>query len=131
MTKKNRQTTQAGDVQMIAGIKKDLQSVPTLLLGADSYTPTTLTALFQSRIDAANAVAIAKAAWLKAVATYETLDTKGTVVAHDLKQYVMGAFGKTAQQLADFGFAPSPARPLRRQRRPPRRRRLRSRRLRP
>jgi hypothetical protein len=105
MTKKNRLTTQAADGRIIAGIKKDLQTVSSLPLGGDTYTPTSLVAFIQSRIDAANAVAIAKANWLSAVATYEALDTKGTVVVHDLKQYVMGAFGKTSPQLADFGFS--------------------------
>lgn len=106
MAKTNRTTTQALDARIIAGIQKDLQTVSSLPLAGTSYTPTSLTALVQSRIDAATKVATARAAWLDAVAAYDTLDTTVVVVVHDLKQFVMGMFGRTAVQLADFGFSP-------------------------
>ena len=77
-----------------------------LPLGGTTYTPATLVALVQSRIDAANQVATDKAAWQNAVKTYDALNTKVTVVVHDLKQLVIGAFGATSSKLADFGFSP-------------------------
>ena len=55
-TKKNRTITQGTDQQVIDGIKKDLQTMSSLSLGGTTYTPTTLEALIQSRIDAANGV---------------------------------------------------------------------------
>jgi hypothetical protein len=60
----------------------------------------------QSRIDAGNQVVTAKAAWLNAVKTFETIDKQATVAVHDLKQYVIGSFGATSSKLADFGFTP-------------------------
>jgi hypothetical protein len=86
--------------------------MPNLLLGASAYTPASLTALVQSRIDAANAVATAKAAWQHAAATYTAVNTQVSVVVHDLKQFVIGAFGTTSPKLADFGFVPRTVTPL-------------------
>jgi hypothetical protein len=101
----NRATKQARDGQVIAGIEKDLQNVASLPLDGETYTPTSLVAFIQSRIDAANEVAAAKAAWIAATKRYATIDAKATGVVTGLKQYVMNAFGKTSPKLADFGFA--------------------------
>ncbi len=102
----NRTTKQARDGQVIVGIKKDLQSVTSIPLDGDTYTPTSLVAFIQSRIDSATKVATAKAAWIDATTQYDTIDTKATAVVSGLKQYVMNAFGKTSPLLADFGFSP-------------------------
>ena len=80
--------------------------MPSILLGAQAFTPTSLVAFLQSRIDAANAVLVAKANWQNASKTYTALNKQGTVVVHDLKQYVIAAFGATSSKLADFGFTP-------------------------
>ena len=107
MTKKlNRATTLAIDGQVIVGIKKDLQNIPQLPLGGEMYTPTSVIAFLQSRIDAANEVAIARAKLAAVIATYKALNAKGTGIVTGLKQYVMNAFGKTSPLLADFGFEP-------------------------
>ena len=105
LTKLNRTHTQGKDQQVLAGIKADLQTMPSLFLGGSTYTPTTLAALIQSRIDEANAVATAKATWQSAAKTYKALDAHVTTVVHDLKQLVIGAFGSTSPKLVDFGFA--------------------------
>jgi hypothetical protein len=104
--KQNRTNTQALDGQIIVGIKKDLQNVSTLPLNGKTYTPATLTAFIQSRIDAANEATVAKAKFAEATKAYQAVNTEGIAVVHDLKQYVMSAFGRTASQLADFGFTP-------------------------
>ncbi len=106
MNKPNRNEKTGTDQQVIQGIKKDLQSMTTLALGATSYTPTSLVAFIQSHIDAANAVVIAKANWENAIKTYAGIDKQAQVVLHDLKQLVMGAFGATSSKLADFGYQP-------------------------
>jgi hypothetical protein len=104
--KQNRATTQARDGQVIAGIKKDLQNVPQLLLNGETYTPASLMALLQSRIDATNGVAVDKANYEASSKAYRALNTKCTSVVSALKQYVMNAYGKDGTQLADFGFTP-------------------------
>ena len=100
----NRTNTQGKDQQVIQGIRVNLSQMPSLLLGGTTYTPTTLEAFIQSRIDAANQVATAKAEWQHAGKTYEALNQQANVVVHDLKQLVIGAFGATSPKLADFGF---------------------------
>jgi hypothetical protein len=103
---KNRAATLAIDGQVIAGVKKDLQSVSQLPLGGEIYTAASVVAFLQSRIDAANAVAIAKAQYAAALAAYDAINTKGTGVVTGLRQYVMNAYGKSSPMLADFGFVP-------------------------
>jgi hypothetical protein len=103
----NRTTTQAQDAQILAGIKKDLPTLSNLPLAGTTYSMATLTALLQSRIDAANAVLIAKANHAQAIETYQALNTKVTPVVRGLHQYVVNAYGPTGTQLADFGFVPS------------------------
>ena len=105
MPKQTKTAIQARDVQVIAGINKDLKTVKSLLLAGTSYTPVTLVTLIESRITAINEVAAARASWLAAVAAYDTLSTQVHAVEMGLKQYVFNAFGKTSPLVADFGFA--------------------------
>lgn len=51
-------------------------------------------------------------AWQHAAATYTAVNTQVSVVVHDLKQFVIGAFGTTSPKLADFGFVPRTVTPL-------------------
>jgi hypothetical protein len=106
MTTISRTTTQAKDQQILQGISTDLQTMSTLPLGATTYTPGSLAAFIQSRIDAANAVNTTRASWLAAVKTYEAINTQAKAVVSDLRYLVMGAFGPTSPKLADFGFSP-------------------------
>jgi hypothetical protein len=101
---KTRTNTQGKDQQVITGIQKDLSTMSSLPLGGETFTPATLVTFVQSRIDAGNQVVVAKANWQSAAKTYEAINTKATVVVHDLKQLVIGAFGATSSKLADFGF---------------------------
>jgi hypothetical protein len=105
-TKTNRTVTSGKDQLIIAGIQKDLSTTKSIPLGATTYTPATLTTFIQSRIDAANEVITAKAAWQSAAKAYLALNAQANVVVHDLKQFVIGLFGAEANQLSDFGFTP-------------------------
>jgi hypothetical protein len=113
MSSPNRTNTQAHDGQIIAGITKNLQNAQTpLALGGQSFTPASLIALFQSRIDAANQVAAAKAQWVDLGKKYATLNVTADLVARALKQYVMNVYGATSPVLADFGFTAAKRTPL-------------------
>ncbi len=107
-TRQNRQQTEFRDAQILAGISKDLQTMPDLFLGGTAYSPGALSTLIQSRIDAANAVSTAMAAWLSAVHTYQAIDAQTRPVVSDLRNWVLAAFGQAAPELADFGFASHP-----------------------
>jgi hypothetical protein len=106
MSRSSRSTTQAHDAQVIQGIRKNLQTASSLPLAGTTHTPATLTQLVQSRIDAANAVATARAGWLDAVAKYRALSAHVSLVVNGLRQYVINAFGEESPVLADFGFTP-------------------------
>jgi Tfp pilus assembly major pilin PilA len=108
----NRTNTAAKDAQVIVGINKDLQTMSNLPLGGQTYTPSSLAAQIQSRIDAANAVAQAKANWQHLAATYEAINTQTTVIVRELKNLVIGAFGPDSPKLMDFGFAATKRTPL-------------------
>jgi hypothetical protein len=100
----NRSTTQAHDGQVIVGIKGHLQNVSSLPLAGSTFTMAELEQLIQSRIDAANAVAGAKAHWHDASATYKSLNKHVLQVDRALRQYVINSFGESSPVLADFGF---------------------------
>jgi hypothetical protein len=121
----SQSTIQQRDQQLLAGIDKDLQQIPSLYLNGTTYTPGSLAALIQSRIDAANQVQQAKAAWLGAVKAYQAIHGETVPIVRDLRSWLVAAFGPSAPELADFGFtpaapAPSPLRPagVRRMRKP-------------
>jgi hypothetical protein len=106
MSSINRPTTEGHDVQVLVGIKKNLQNVSSLPLAGTTYTMTALEQLIQSRIDAANAVVNERANWLHASATYKALNAQVTQVVRALRQYALNAFGQNSPTLADFGFTP-------------------------
>jgi hypothetical protein len=101
---RNRTTTLGVDQQVIQGIRKDLQSMPALYLAKEMFTPHTLEARIQQRLDAASAVPVAKAAWLQAIAACQELDVSTNAIIHDLKNLVASTFGPAGAEMADFGF---------------------------
>jgi hypothetical protein len=104
LSKLSRTETLALDKQILVGIQTDLQTTSTISLGGTSYTPTSLAAFIQSRIDAANALAAAKASWQNAARSYDAINAEGIVVVRDLRYLVIATFGETSPKLADFGF---------------------------
>jgi hypothetical protein len=106
MTTVSRVTTQGKDQEVVNGIEKELQSMPTLFVGGASYTPQALVAFVQTRTEQASAILAARAAWEKAVSDYDALDKRMNVVLADLRNLVMGAFGRDTPKLASFGFLP-------------------------
>jgi hypothetical protein len=104
MTTVSRTTTQGKDQEVLNGIETELQSIGTLYLGSEAYTPQTLAAFVQSRIDRAHTVATTRAAWENALREYEALDKKANLVISDLRYALMAAFGRNTPKLASFGF---------------------------
>jgi hypothetical protein len=106
----SRSTIQGKDQQVLVGIQDELQSITTLHLGAMTFTPASLAAFVQRRIDLGNAVDVARAAWLNALSSYHEANAETNVVLADLRNAVMGAFGRGSSKLASFGFV-APKRP--------------------
>ena len=106
MTTVSRTTTQGKDQEVLNGIQSELQSMPPMFLGGETYTPQTLADFVQSRIDKATAVATTHAAWADALRAYDAVNKKVTVVLGDLRHLVTSAFGRDTPKLASFGFPP-------------------------
>lgn len=92
------------DQQILAGIRKDLMTIPQFNLGAEAFTPTALLARIQARVDAMNVLTAAEAAVDEARRNYKEVDQQTQRIVADLQNVVMAAFGSTSPQLADFGF---------------------------
>jgi len=107
LTVVNRTTLQNRCRNAVAGVKKDLSSVAVITLEAVDYTSTTLMALFQSYIDAADATVTARGIWLVAVQKEAAMNTLILGVLAALKAYVTQKYGPGAVDTqADFGFSP-------------------------
>jgi hypothetical protein len=91
---------------MLAGIKKHSSTVTSWVIAGKTYTAQAAMDILQARIDAAIAVANAKAVLRNAVqaATTETANTKQVVAGLRTATYVM--FSSQADVLADFGLTP-------------------------
>ena len=111
MTTVSRATTTGKDQEVLNGIQSELQGMPPMFLGGETYTPQTLADFVQSRIDKASAVATTHAAWEDALRAYDEVNKKVNVVLGDLRHLLMAAFGHGTPKLASFGF-PLPKLPV-------------------
>jgi hypothetical protein len=107
MTTDNRSTQLAQDAKVILGIQKDLLNVPTLSLAGQAITPADLVKLVQSSIDAANAIAPARAKWTAAVQASRASTKKLVPILQGLRAYLVNTYGPTSTVLVDFGFSPT------------------------
>ncbi len=102
---RSRNTANAHDAQVIAGIQKHLQTASSLPLAGATFTPADLVKLVQSRIDLAGTVASNAATWHASLEAEKALNTRLLPILRGLRQYVLNAFGAASPVLADFGFA--------------------------
>jgi hypothetical protein len=102
----NRPSAQARDAAVIAGIKKRLQNVPSVVLAGVTYTPAALEALYENHLEAAAAVESLKAQWKAAVQAYETSSKTLAKVTFGLREIVRQMFDNAPAALADFDFTP-------------------------
>ncbi|HEY6463882.1 MAG TPA: hypothetical protein VIY73_27115 [Polyangiaceae bacterium] len=103
---RNRSIRAGADGNVIAGIDQEFHSLPYILVGGKEFTPTSLKAFIQRRIDAEEKVRAARAAWIAASADYERVHAEVSVVVADTKQAAMCAFGRDSPRLSSFGFTP-------------------------
>jgi len=68
------------DKQVINGIESELQAIPTLYLGGQTFTPASLAGFIQNRINVANGVDTAGATWEAALSTYDAAGKKTDLV---------------------------------------------------
>jgi hypothetical protein len=107
VTKKgNRTSHQVADEKLIDGVKKHEQTLGGLLIGGVSYKPADITPVLQARVDSANRVLAARAAWAEAVQADRDEQAKSKTFVSGLRQALKVAFGKSVETLADFGLTP-------------------------
>jgi hypothetical protein len=106
----SKATQLARDQAMLAGLKKHSSTVTSWIIAGKTYSAQEAMNILQARIDAALAVAPAKAAYRNAVqaAATETASTKQLVAGLRTATYVM--FSSQVDVLADFGLAPHKSR---------------------
>ena len=112
MTNINRTTELTRDAQCIAGIEKNLNAAPSLALVGTTFTPATLIALIQSRIDAASALAREEADLQARREAFKVLSAQVTLVERGLRELVINTFGPKSAVLADFAFKATARKPL-------------------
>ncbi|MCL2449168.1 MAG: hypothetical protein FWD17_09490 [Polyangiaceae bacterium] len=104
--KTNRMERQVSDQALISGLNKHASTLPSLTLGGTAVPVSTITAALQARIDTANAVVVAKAAWQKAVAAARDQLAQSDPQVLQVRQALQIAYGSNLDTLADFGLSP-------------------------
>jgi len=130
-SKASRPSRQVADQKLMDGVNKHETTLPPLLIGGASITPTDIRTTLQARIATANTAVSTRATWQAAVKADIDERAETQTFVSGLWQALKVAFADSIESLADFGL--TPARSLRRalpKRRPrqlprPRRRALR------
>lgn len=104
MPNSNRPTQSSRAAVIAAGIQKRLMTRPPFTFAGVDYTAAELAALFQEQIVAANKVAAAKGAWLKAIQEEAAIKAKTANATIGLREQVRQIFHNDPEALADFGF---------------------------
>ncbi len=105
MANVNRVTKSGKDTAIVAALRSGVLGLDQLPLAGKVYTQSGAADLVQGRIDAAAAVATAKAAWLAAIAAFEAIDKHVELAVRDLRNTVIGARGEDSPIMGDFQFA--------------------------
>jgi len=108
-SKPSKATALARMQALIAGTLKHFPNGQ-FTLGNTAYTTQSLTALFQSVVDAIVAVTAAQASAKDAVAAMRAVKAKVAPVVLDYKRFLIATFRSAAQELTDFGLTPPKAR---------------------
>jgi hypothetical protein len=104
--KNNRTNHQIADQKLLDGIQKNTPAMGALFIKGVSYKPADLALPLQARIDSANRVLAAKAAWSEAVQADRDEQAKSKTFVSDLRQALKVAFGGSIEALATFGLTP-------------------------
>jgi len=95
----------ARDTKVIAGIQKRLQGMTIVILGV-SYSAAQLVAIFQSHIDALNALAALRGQVTAGVQAAATLTEKTNAVFLGIQSEVRNQFNNAPDVLSDLGMTP-------------------------
>jgi hypothetical protein len=108
--KTSKEHRKSKDLQLIEGTNRHLEKGWSLIVAGTKYTQSQIIELLQSRVDAVQAAAAARAAWSGARAHDEELSGRTAEVVQAVRQTLLVMFRRSPEVLADFGLAPPKAR---------------------
>jgi hypothetical protein len=100
------------DQQLISGIQKHFGKSGVLVGNGEKHTASEMIGMLERRIEAAEPVAQAKAAWQNAVRAEQALLAESDPVVRDVRKYITLLHGSSLEVLADFGIFPKSRRAL-------------------
>jgi hypothetical protein len=104
--KKNRSIELAADQTMIDGFNKHASALTSLTLNGATQSSQQIIGAFQSRIDSAREVLVARATWNAKLLSDKQLRDATKAYASAVRQCVLLAFAGQVDVLADFGLTP-------------------------
>jgi hypothetical protein len=108
--KTSNENRKSSDLQLIEGTHKHLEKGWSLVVAGTKYTHSQIVDLLQSRADAVQAAATARAAWAGARAHDEALSGQTAHVVQALRQTLRVMFSQAPEVLAEFGLSPRKSR---------------------
>jgi hypothetical protein len=104
MSTKKKSDVVNADIAMIAGIQKYLPNT-TFVVGGQSMPAAAVVTLLQGRVDAANAIVTALAAWHAAVEVSDARYTATEAVVTGVRQTVLAMYAGSPAMLATFALS--------------------------
>jgi hypothetical protein len=105
-SKASRPSRQVADQKLMDGVNKHETTLPPLLIGGASITPTDIRTTLQARIATANTAVSTRATWQAAVKADIDERAKTQTFVSGLRQALKVAFADSIEALADFGLTP-------------------------
>ena len=112
MTAPNAQTLINRDNARIAGVQKHCMSQTSILVAGTALTPASVIQIYQSDLDARQAVAAAKSALKAALAKADAAEAACATFDSPFKRCIEGAYEGQPDTLADFGITVTARTPL-------------------
>jgi hypothetical protein len=94
------------DKKIADALISTLPTLPNLYVGGETYSPSSLAALLEARIVAADAVSAANVQLNKAKRAHEALDARVRPALRDLHKLALALFGPRNLVLWEFGITP-------------------------
>jgi prophage tail gpP-like protein len=101
-----RNGQQTADQNLIVGLQKHEQTLPSLVIGGTTYKAADIITVVQTLVNSAQAVSSSRATWQANLLADESARAKNKTFMSGLRQSLLVAFGSSVDVLADFGLKP-------------------------
>ncbi len=103
---RNRVARMVAERMLLDGLARNASTFQTAVLEGASRTVAEMSAVIQSRLDSAQAVQTARAAWLAAVEEDRATKARTRAYVAGVRQVLVAGFGGEIDTLAGFGLTP-------------------------